>query len=233
MQDSNEKPKWAMPLLSVSILLASITHEVIFYWTYLPAFADLPRAPDLLAASLRWLPPLLLTVVIAAIYESNVRHRLQEAKTAGRQRFRPEHALSAIRTLTVLIVPASLAASSNRISTTLSVVSLILLVWSYTSPWIGQYFQVGRLYGGTARSLFIYVPVVLISIVLIALESSRKAFEKNSATHSVDLKSADDLHNVKVLRNLDRGVLVYDPQRGKAVFYPWEEIESVETMRLW
>lgn len=241
MADNKSQITWADSLGKVVGIIGglSLTFSLIYDWGFFHAanlnFQEIPSTlSDHLRSSLNWLPRAALVIGIIFIIELFLKRIekgmteeeiIQSSKKPEKTRkFResPKYFIIAIALLSLAayIMFGELYAQDLGFP--------IVILWFLFSAWVNSHPRIKERRSPEIRLLIHWLPPIVIWLFFMG-QNSFESILRSSPRNTVYYTSASDkLNEVSVLRNLERGILVYEHKRNKIIFIEWASIQKIE-----
>ena len=233
-------------LSTILAILATVIHELSFYWWLAPELVDLPRTGDYLITAMRWLPAAGLTILtgvgIGMMIPSTDGHFLFTGSAWEKDRKPP----SWLRRLIGLFSNAIffgvaylffLAAFFGFLFTAnppalfaafvffpLWVLACRRFVFRVFDQWISQEMPALPVKAG-----LMFTPMIVGLIVVWGVMDAQEIQDAENGAYSINLEEIGVIEDVLVVRNLAAGVIIAIPHERRIQFYPWRAVKSVTT----
>jgi hypothetical protein len=213
-------------------LLLSVVHE----WAYFSVIgADLirfMRIGDYFSVALKWLPETVIFMFLGLALQyvmTRIEGGMSEEELIARSpvprftRWFRASANYAMR-LTVLVgVP--LAVLTLPIWLSFFIAIPVLVAWVYTAEWLTGHERVLGWLSPTSKMAFEWLPALVLLIGMYGAWDAVSVLISQQGDREVHLRSGTTL-NVLLLRPLEVGLLVRQPDMEKVLMIPWQDIEE-------
>jgi hypothetical protein len=239
--DSKSKLKWVYSIGKFVGLVGglSLTCSLIYDWGFFHAanlnFQEIPSSiSDHLRSSLNWLPTATIAISIFLILELFLQRVelgmteeeiIQRSKNPERTRKFRESPKYIIIAMAIIILIGYIMFGelyANDLSFPL------VIVWLIFSVWVNNHPRIKERRSPEIRLMIRWLPPIMIFLFFMG-QNNFESILKNTPKTTVYYKSAsDEKSEVSILRNLERGILVYEHKRNKIIFIGWAFIQKIE-----
>ena len=239
-------------LSTILAILATVIHELSFYWWLAPELVDLPRTSDYLITAMRWLPAASLIMLFGLVgmfipradghfffTRSVWKVALDDDGNDLKQLSGPRrlfgvfssvvvfgvNSLIFLFAVTAILFVAELAALAAAI--VFGLVWLLACKWfvfRVINQWISQ--EIPAL---SAKLGLMFTPLIIGLIAVFGVLDAQKIQNAEKGAYSINLEDIGVIEDVLVVRNLAAGVIIAIPHERRIQFYPWGDVKSVTT----
>lgn len=225
---------------TILAVLASVIHELSFYWWLSPELVDLPQAGDYLSTAARWLPTAAFGMVLGAgivmiiprpdgtfMFDGK-----NNGQTSRSRRFFGTLADAVIFGICVLLaIFGFLLLLFDPDPPAAPIAILFIVVWGLICPHIllripEKWLPQGILSRPAIIGL-VFTPIVVVIIAAHGVRNAQAIQNTERGAHSIAFRDNDAIKNVVVVRNLAAGVLIAIPSEGLVRFFPWSGVTSL------
>jgi len=230
-----EKLAKASGVLAACALILSVVHDWGFFFALDIGFIDTPTSiGDHIRSALVWLPNTLFCffIIIAIEFVNQRMERgltekeiIQSSKNPERlRRFRQGPAALFRILAPVLVAGFLLIGDFYR-----GILPIALVVcWAMFSEWANNAPMIKIRRNKTTQQLFHWVPIIFLFIFFWGYNNASDLASKEAPQFKLTLSNADHALDVNILRHVEKGTLVIDPETKKITFISWDKVSNYE-----
>ncbi len=239
-------------LSTILAILATVIHELSFYWWLAPELVDLPQASDYLITAMRWLPAagLIMLGGLVGIFVPRADGHFFFTRSVWKAALDNDgndlKQLSGPRRLFGVFSSVVLFGLNSFIffvavtmflfvanPPALAAAIVFGLVWFLACKWfifrvIDQWIS-QEIPALSAKIGLMFTPLIIGLIAVFGILDAQKIQNAEKGTYSINLEDIGVIEDVLVVRNLAAGVIIAIPHERRIQFYPWSDIKSVAT----
>ena len=225
---------------TILAVLATVMHELFFYWWLAPELVDLPQAGDYITTAARWLPAATFMTLVGAVIAMIVPQsdgRSLIASNHNGQTSVVRRSLGAFVNLAMhgiafiglvyglhllLFVPDPPAGPVGFLVVVFWFVICLPAVRKAFAKWVPE----GMLNPTMAIGLA-FTPSLLVLCAVLGIGAAQAVQDAEQGAWSISFREDDSIENVLLVRNLASGVLIAIPQERNIRFFPWSGVTSL------
>ena len=225
---------------TILAVLATVVHELFFYWWLAPGLVDLPQAGDYITTAARWLPAATFMTLVGAVIAMFVPQpdgRSLIARNDNGQTSVARRSLGAFANLVMhgiafigfvygfhllLFDPDPPAAPVG--------VFLVVFWFVICLPAVRRAFAKWAAVGMPNPTMAIglaFTPSLLVLCAVLGIGAAQAVQDAEHGAWSISIRDDDSIENVLLVRNLASGVLIAIPQERNIRFFPWSGVTSL------